>query len=70
MTNDSDAPTEPGNVLLLDDLCRVLKTSPRTVRRRLDAGVFPIPTLPGIDKKLRWSAQAVRRFLETGRRTK
>lgn len=60
-------PIDFEGVLLLPDLCRVLKTSEATIRRRLRNGVFPIPVLSGIDERgLRWSGPVVRRFLDAG----
>ena len=51
-------PTEPVSqpvVLFIDDLARVLRTSRSTIERRRRAGTFPIPELPGIDGRPRWS---------------
>ena len=53
-------------VCFIEDVARALKTSVTTIRRRRRVGAFPIPELPAIDKRPRWSAEAVRRFLETG----
>lgn len=65
----SETPKPPSDgVLLLDELSALLKTSPRSVRRRVEAGVFPIRRLHGIDKKWRWSTADVQRFLQTGRK--
>jgi len=52
------------NVLTLLELARELKVSRRTIMTRLANGTFPIPTLPALDKKHRWSRQAVMRYLE------
>lgn len=51
---------------LVGDLVRILQTSRATIDRRRKSGAFPIPELPAIDKRPRWSGAAVRRFLETG----
>lgn len=53
-----------GGALLLADVARVLRTSPSTIRRRVQAGTFPIPPLPGIDNRLRWSGPVIKRWLE------
>ena len=54
------------DVLLLDDLARLFRCSPSTIRRRVRGGVFPVPPLPGVDNRLRFSRVAVERFLERG----
>jgi hypothetical protein len=51
------------DVLFMDDVARVLRTSRSTIERRRRAGTFPIPELPSIDERPRWSRQAVERFL-------
>ena len=50
------------DVLFIEDLIRVLRTS-RTIERRRRAGTFPIPELPAIDERPRWSHKAVEQFL-------
>ena len=52
------------DVVLLDDLARLLRCSPSTIRRRLRGGVFPVAPLPGVDNRLRFSRAAVQRFLD------
>ena len=52
-----------GDVLLLRDVAAVLKTSDRTIKRRLRAGTFPIRTLPSINKRRRFAKVDVARFL-------
>lgn len=67
---DDDIPT----VCFIDDVARILRSSRRTINRLRRARAFPIPELPSIDKRARWSGEAVRRFLasdqppRTGRR--
>ena len=51
------------DVLFLEDLCRALRVSRRTVERLRRHGAFPIPTLPSLDKRPRWSRAAVETFL-------
>jgi hypothetical protein len=53
-------------VLLIDDIARLLKTSPRTIARRIRAGSFPFPQLPRIDKRARWSRVVIERILAGG----
>ena len=67
--NDSGALINKAAVLI-DDLAKTLKTSTRTIRRRMAAGTFPIPTLKGIDKKDRFSPFHVEEFLRTGKPVK
>lgn len=56
----SDIPT----VCFLDDVARILRTSVRTIKRLRRYRCFPIPELPSIDKRPRWSGDAVRRYLD------
>lgn len=60
---------EPPDVLFIHDLARILRCSTRTIRRRLRDGVLPLPPLPQIDKRLRWSATAVCDHLRNPRHT-
>ncbi len=69
LDTDTIAPIEPPPInydgtLMIGDMCRVLNTSDNTIRRRLQAGTFPIPPLKGIDNRLRWSGPVVKRWLE------
>ena len=66
LSNVVSSPTrldDYGDVLFLPDLATVLKTSERTIKRRLRAGTFPIRTLPSIDKRHRFAKVDVARFL-------
>lgn len=54
-------------VLFIEDLVRQLRMSRATIERRRKARSFPIPELPALDKRPRWSKQAVERYL-AGRR--
>ena len=47
------------DVLFVEDLAMVFRCSPSTIRRRVRAGVLGIPTLPGVDKRLRFSRAAL-----------
>ena len=51
------------DVLFIDDVAHILRTSRSTIQRRRRAGTFPIPELPSIDGRPRWSRQAVERYL-------
>lgn len=51
-------------VCFLEDVCRLLRVSRRTVERLRRHRAFPIPELPALDKRPRWSGAAVQRFLE------
>ena len=41
----------------------LLRCSPRTFKRRMAARLFPVPPIPGIDKRLRWSKAAILEWL-------
>lgn len=59
--------TDLPEVLLLDDVARLLRTSPRTIRRQMVAGTFPLAPLPwSVDRKTRWSREVVLAALRTG----
>ena len=53
-------------VLRMAELAALLRCSPKTIRRRLADGVFPLAPLPGLGRTLRWHTADVRRFLERG----
>lgn len=53
-------------VLFLGDLAALLRCSPKTIRRRLKAHVFPVAPIPGIDKRPRWNKAAVLQWLAAG----
>lgn len=55
--------TEIPAVCFLDDVARILRTSRRTIEKLRRARMFPIPELPSIDKRPRWSGEDVRRFV-------
>jgi len=56
------------DVLFIEDLVRELRTSRRTIARLRRQRVFPIPELPSLDKRPRWSRVAVEQFLAGGPR--
>jgi predicted DNA-binding transcriptional regulator AlpA len=51
------------DVLFIEDVARILRTSRSTIERRRRTGTFPIPELPSIDERPRWSRQAVEQYL-------
>lgn len=60
-----NAPTlEIPSVCFIEDLCRVLRMSRRQVHRLRRHRAFPISELPALDRRPRWSGDAVRRFIE------
>ena len=64
---DSDAASnELPDVLFLEELAKLLRCHPKTIKRRLDAGVFPVAPIPGIDSRPRWSKAAVFKWLAGG----
>jgi hypothetical protein len=52
------------DVCFLEDVARALRTSRSTVKRLRACGTFPIPELPSIDKRPRWSGKDVREFID------
>ncbi len=58
-------PVEIPDVCFVEDLVRILRLSRATIDRRIRAGNFPIPELPRLDSRRRWSRRIVERFLET-----
>ncbi len=63
-----DSPTQSAftslpDILFVADIAKLFRTSRRTIDRRRTMGTFPIPELPSIDTKPRWSKTAVMRFL-------
>jgi predicted DNA-binding transcriptional regulator AlpA len=60
MTSEPDAIP---NVCFIQDVARALRCSTRSIYRRLAVQTFPIPPLPSIDSRLRWSGEDVRQFI-------
>ncbi|MPZ20975.1 MAG: helix-turn-helix domain-containing protein [Luteitalea sp.] len=56
-------------VLFLDDVAALLRVSRSTIERRRRQGTFPIPELPPLDRRPRWSRNEVERFMESNRWT-
>ena len=54
------------DVLFVEDLAEVFRCSPSTIRRRVRAGVLPIPMLSGVDKRWRFSRAVVAAYLARG----
>jgi len=59
MTATLDIP----DVCFIDDVARALRTSRRSIYRKLAVGTFPIPPLPSIDSRRRWAGEDVRQFI-------
>ena len=57
------ASNEMPDVLFLADLAALLRCHPKTIKRRLEAHVFPVAPIPGIDRRPRWSKAAVLQWL-------
>lgn len=51
------------DVCFIADVARALRTSRRSIERRLAVNTFPIRPLPSIDSRRRWSGADVRKFL-------
>lgn len=58
-----DGLSEIPNVCFLTDVCRILRISLSTAKRLRRHGAFPIAELPALDKRPRWSGDAVKRWL-------
>ena len=64
--NSAVANRDDADILFIDDMARLLRTSRSTIERRLRDGSFPIPELlPRIDKRPRWSRRAVNAYLSS-----
>jgi predicted site-specific integrase-resolvase len=50
-------------VLFDDDICRALRISLTTLKRLRRAGAFPIPELPSLDKRHRYSPRDLEAYL-------
>ena len=57
------------DVLFVEDVARVLRCSPSTIRRRMRGGVFDVPRLPGLDKRPRFSRPALEAWLRRNGRS-
>jgi hypothetical protein len=57
-------PLDVPTVCFIDDVCRLLRMSRRQLHRLRRHGAFPIREIPALDRRPRWSGEAVRRFLE------
>ena len=53
-------------VLFIEDVAKLLRCSPSTIKRRVRARVFPVAPLLGIDKRPRWSKSALLAWLAAG----
>lgn len=51
-------------VCFMEDVARALRTSVRTIKRMRRFGSLPIPELPTIDRRPRWSGKDVRAFVD------
>jgi hypothetical protein len=52
----------PTDVMLIDEVARALKITPKQIRRLERRGVFPIPRLPKLDRHPRYARRLVERF--------
>jgi predicted DNA-binding transcriptional regulator AlpA len=67
-TDPDSVNSERPEVMFLDELSAVLRVSRSTIERRRREGTFPIPELNPLDRRPRWSRQAVDRYLASGPR--
>ena len=61
----NDAADRQPAVLFLEDVADMLRVSRSTIERRRRAGTFPIPELPSLDRRPRWSVKAVEQYLNS-----
>jgi predicted DNA-binding transcriptional regulator AlpA len=54
-------------VLFLEDVAEMLRVSRSTIERRRREGTFPVPELPSLDRRPRWSRRSVEQYLGAGR---
>lgn len=59
------AATVADSVLFIEDLVKELRISRSTIERRRRSHSFPIPELPPLDCRPRWSRFAVERFKQS-----
>ena len=50
-------------ILFIEDVAQAIGTSVTTIKRKLAAGTFPIPTLPSADRRHRWTVTDVQRYV-------
>jgi MerR HTH family regulatory protein len=50
------------DVMLIDEVAKVLKITPKQIRRLERRGAFPIPRLPKLDRHPRYPRALVERF--------
>jgi hypothetical protein len=67
VTTPVERQSESHDVLFQDELAILLRVSRATIERRRRDGTFPIPELPGIDNRPRWSRMAVEQYLSSTR---
>lgn len=57
-------------VLFLEEVAGILRVSRSTIERRRRDGTFPIPELPSLDRRPRWSRSEVERYVESNGRVR
>ena len=58
----------PSDLIFIDELASLLRTSRSTIERQRRDGSFPFPEVSRIDKRPRWSRRAVEAALHENRR--
>lgn len=53
-------------VFFLEDVAEMLRVSRSTIERRRRDGTFPVPELPPLDGRPRWSRRSVEQYLAAG----
>src|SRR5437762_2008522 len=54
------------DILFINDMVRLLRTSRTTIERRRRERSFPFPELPAIDSRPRWSGRLVQQMIASG----
>lgn len=55
--------SETASIMFFDEVCERLRVSQRTGKRLRRVGAFPIPELPRLDKRPRFSSRDVEAYL-------
>jgi hypothetical protein len=62
----AESPKPSNGVMLIEDVARELRITVYQIRKLEARRAFPIARLPKLDRRARYSAEAVRRFIATG----
>jgi hypothetical protein len=57
-----DRPSNPRDVMLIEEVAEALRITPKQIRRLEIRGAFPVPRLPKLDRHPRYARAMVERF--------